>query len=175
MLKPSIQDACNKQINAELFSSYLYLSMAAYFESKDLPGMANWMRVQAQEELVHAMKFFGFVNERRGRVILESIGDPKTDWDSPLQVFEDAYKHECGITGLINGLVDLAVSEKDHATQALLQWFVIEQVEEEASADAVVAKLKMVGDNAMGLMMLDKELSARVFVAADPADPAATG
>ena len=169
MLKPPIQDACNKQINAELFSSYLYLSMAAYFESKDLPGMASWMRVQAQEEVVHAMKFFGFVNERRGRVILKSIGSPKTDWDSPLHVFEAAFKHECGITGLIDNLVDLAVSEKDHATQALLQWFVTEQVEEEATADAVVAKLKMVGDDSMGLIMLDKELGARVFVAADPA------
>ena len=169
MLKSSIQDACNKQINAELFSSYLYLSMAAYFESKDLPGMANWMRVQAQEELVHAMKFFAFINERKGRVILKSIGSPKTDWDSPLQAFEAAYKHECGISGLINNLVDLAISEKDHATQAFLQWFVTEQVEEEASADAIVAKLKMVGDSSMGLIILDQELSARVFVAPAPA------
>jgi ferritin len=168
MLKPSIQDACNKQINAELFSSYLYLSMASYFESKSLPGMASWMRVQAREELAHAMKFFDFVNERSGLVVLKSIGAPKTGWDSPLQAFEDAFKHECGITGLINGLVDLAVSEKDHATQAFLQWFVTEQVEEESTADAIVAKLKMVGDHSMGLVMLDKELAGRVFAAAVP-------
>ena len=165
MLKPSIQDACNKQINAEMFSAYLYLSMASDFDAKDLPGMGSWMRVQAQEEMVHAMKFFNYVNERRGRVILKSIGSPKTEWNSPLQAFEDAFKHECGITGLINNLVDLAVSEKDHATQAFLQWFVTEQVEEEATADSIVAQLKQLGDHSMGLVMLDKELGARVFVA----------
>ncbi len=169
MLKQSIQDAFNKQINAELFSSYLYLSMAADFEARDLPGMANWMRVQAQEELVHAMKFFDFINNRNGRVILKSVGSPKTEWGSPLEMFEDAYKHECGITALINDLTDIAVSEKDHASQTFLQWFVNEQVEEESSADKIVQKLKMIGDNPVGLVMLDTELTARVFT-----PPAAT-
>lgn len=162
-MKPEIQDAFNKQINAELFSSYLYLSMSSYFESKDLPGMAAWMRVQAQEEVIHAMKFFDFINERRGRVILTGIGSPKTEWSSPLEAFEDAFKHECGISARINSLVDLAAEEKDHAAAAFLQWFVTEQVEEESSVDVIASKLRMFGDQPMGLVMLDKELAARVF------------
>jgi ferritin len=162
-MKSAIQDACNKQINAELFSSYLYLSMSSYFESQNLPGMANWMRVQAQEETTHAMKFFDFVNERRGRVVLTGIGSPKTEWASPLEVFEDAFKHECGISARINSIVDIAIAENDHATRAFLEWFVTEQVEEEATADEVVSKLKMFGDNKMGLAMLDKELGGRTF------------
>jgi len=115
MLNPKIEDALNRQINAELFSSYLYLSMSAYFESKSLGGMANWMRIQAQEELLHAMKFYDFINERGGRVVLTEIEAPKTSWDSPLQVFEDTYEHECKVTGLINDLVGLAMAENDHA------------------------------------------------------------
>ncbi|MBN2294957.1 MAG: ferritin [Pirellulales bacterium] len=160
-MKPEIQDAINKQINAELFSSYLYLSMSSYFESKDLPGMASWMRVQAQEEVGHAMKFFDFVNERRGRVILAGIGTPKTDWASPLEAFEDAFKHECGISARIDSLVDIANEHKDHATATFLQWFVTEQVEEEASVDAIAAKLRMFGEHSMGLVMLDRELAGR--------------
>lgn len=163
MLKQSMQDAFNKQINAELFSAYLYLSMSADLEAKNLPGIANWMRVQAQEEMVHAMKFYDFINERNGRVILKSIGSPKTEWDSPLAMFEDAYKHECGISALINELVDLAAAEKDHASHPFLQWFVTEQIEEESSADKIVQKLKLIGDHPMGLVMLDKELAARAF------------
>ena len=162
-MKTEIQDAFNKQINAELFSSYLYLSMSSYFESKDLPGMAAWMRVQAQEEVSHAMKFFDFINERRGRVVLSGIGSPKTDWASPLEAFEDAFKHECGISARIDALVDIAAEQKDHAATAFLQWFVTEQVEEESSVDAIVSKLKMFGDHSMGLVMLDKELQGRVF------------
>ena len=172
MLKPTMQDACNKQINAEMFSAYLYLSMATYFESKDLQGMANWMKVQAQEEMVHAMKFYDFINERRGRVVLTSIGSPKTDWSSPLEAFEDAFKHECGITGRINDLVDLAIEEKDHATQNFLQWFVAEQVEEESSVDAIVSKLKLIGDHSMGLVMLDKELGGRAVAPTGTSEPA---
>ncbi len=171
-MKPEIQEVCNKQINAELFSSYLYLSMSVYFESKDLSGMASWMRVQAQEEVGHAMRFVDFVKERRGRVILTAIGSPKTDWAAPLEAFEDAFKHECGISARIDSLVDIATAEKDHATVAFLQWFVSEQVEEEATVDAIVAKLKMFGDNAMGLVMLDQELGGRVFTAI-PADAGA--
>ncbi len=164
-MNPEIQEAINKQINAELFSSYLYLSMSAYFEFKDLPGMASWMRVQAQEEVGHATKFIDFVKERRGRVILTGIGSPKTDWTSPLEAFEDAFKHECGISARIDSLVDIATAEKDHATTSFLQWFVTEQVEEEATVDAIVAKLKMLGDNSMGLLMLDQELAGRTLTA----------
>jgi ferritin len=163
MVKKKIEAALNKQCNAELYSSYLYLSMSAYFQSINLPGFANWMRVQTQEELVHAMKFYDFINERGGRVTLQKIDSPPTKWASPLNAFESAYKHEQKVTGLINDLVNLAVGEKDHATNIFLQWFVTEQVEEEASADEVVQKLKLVGKDSGGLFMLDGEMGQRVF------------
>ena len=163
MVNQKIQEAFNKQINAELYSSYLYLAMSAYFMSISLTGFANWMRVQAQEELVHAMKFFDFVNERGGRVALGAIDGPPTAWDSPLQAFQDAYDHEQKVTALINGLVDLAIEERDHAANAFLQWFVTEQVEEEASADAVVQQLKLAGGAGGGIFMIDRELGQRVF------------
>jgi len=169
VFKAKIQDAFNKQINAELFSAYLYLSMSAYFESENLAGMANWMRVQAQEELGHAMKFFDFINERDGRVILAQVDAPKTQWDSPLDAFGDAYRHEQKITGLIHELVDLSLSEKDHAANTFLQWFVTEQVEEEASVLTIVDKLKMVGDNSVAVFMLDGELGQRTFSPPAPA------
>jgi ferritin len=171
MMNPKIQEAFNRQLNAELYSSYLYLSMSAYFESLSLRGFANWMRCQAQEELVHAMKFFSFINERGGKVTLVGIETPTTSWDTPLHVFEDTYRHEQKVTALINGLVDLALAEKDHAANAFLQWFVTEQVEEESSADAVVQQLKLAGDAGGGLFMIDRELAARVFTM--PATPAA--
>jgi len=163
MIKEKIQEALNKQLNAELFSSYLYLSMAAYFESINLKGFANWMRVQTQEELVHAMKFYNFIIERGGKAVLSAIEGPPTQWKSPLAVFEHAYKHEQKVTGLINNLVDLSIAEQDHATNNFLQWFVAEQVEEEASADEVVQKIKLMGDATGGLFMLDQELAQRVF------------
>ncbi|MFB0505828.1 MAG: ferritin [Thermodesulfobacteriota bacterium] len=163
MLNKKIQPALNQQLIAELYSSYLYLSMSAYFQSVNLPGFANWMRVQAQEELVHAMKFYDFINERGGRVMLQQIEAPLTEWSSPLDVFENAYKHEQKVTGLINDLVNLAAGERDHATNIFLQWFVTEQVEEEASADEVVQQLKLVGDDSGGLFMLDREMGQRVF------------
>ena len=163
MIKEGIQDALNKQINAELYSSYLYLSMSAYFESINLKGFASWMRVQTQEELVHAMKFYDYLIERGGKVVLSSIESPPTEWPSPLAVFEQAYQHEQKVTGLINELVDLAIAEKDHATNIILQWFVSEQVEEEASADEVVQKIKLMGDARGGIFMLDRELAQRVF------------
>ncbi len=169
MLDEKIQTTLNKQLNAELYSSYLYLSMSGYFLSISLPGFANWMRVQAQEELVHAMKFYDFINERGGRVMLQPVEGPPTEWSSPLDVFENTYKHEQKVTGLINDLVNLAVKEGDHATNIFLQWFVTEQVEEEASADEVVQKLKLMGDAKGGLFMLDREMAARVFT-----PPAAT-
>lgn len=163
MLKEKIQEALNKQLNAELFSSYLYLSMSAYFESINLKGFAHWMRVQTQEELVHVMKYFDFLIERGGKAILSSIESPPTEWASPLAVFEHAYQHEQKVTGLINDLVNLAISEKDHATNNFLQWFISEQIEEEASADEVVQKIKLMGDASGGLFMLDRELAQRIF------------
>lgn len=161
MLSEKMQAALNKQINAELHSAYLYLAMAAYFEHRNLPGFAHWMRLQANEELGHALKFFDFIVERRGRVMLEPVGAVPAEWASSLAVFENALAHERKVTGLIHGLVNLAVEERDHASDSFLQWFVDEQVEEEASADAVVEQLKLAGDSGVALLILDRELGAR--------------
>lgn len=163
MLKKKILKTLNDQINAEMFSSYLYLSMESYFQSISLKGFAAWMRVQAQEEMMHAMKFYDFVNERGGKVTLEAIAKPETTWATPLAAFEAVLKHEEHVTSLINNLVDLAISEKDHASNNFLQWFVAEQVEEEASASEVVEKLRLIQDNPSGLFMVDAELGRRVF------------
>jgi ferritin len=163
MLNNDMEKALNAQVNAEMYSAYLYLSMSAFFQSKSLGGFAGWMRVQAQEEMVHAMKFYDFINERGGRVILDPIEAPPTDWDSPLATFEAVYEHEQKVTGLINELVELALEKHDHATNIFLQWFVSEQVEEEDSANDVVEKIKLVGDAKGGLFMLDRELGQRVF------------
>jgi ferritin len=157
------QEAFNKHLNAELFSAYLYLSMSAYFDAENFPGMANWMRIQAQEEMGHAMKFFDFINDRDGRVLLAAVDCPKTEWPSPVDAFDEALAHEKMITGLINDLVDIAVQTKDHASNTFLQWFVSEQVEEEATAKAIVDKLKMIGDNPVALFMIDEELGRRTF------------
>ncbi len=161
MLSEKMQAAMNKQINAELHAAYLYLAMAAHFEHQNLPGFAHWMRLQANEEVAHAMKFFDFIVERRGRVLLEPIGGVPAAWESPLAVFEAALAHEQKVTSLIHGLVNLAVEERDHASDSFLQWFVDEQVEEEASADAVVEQIKLAGDSGVALFMLDRELGAR--------------
>lgn len=169
MMNQRIQNAFNEQLNAELFSSYLYLSMSASFESWNLGGMASWMRIQAQEELLHAMKFFDFINERGGRVLLDKIKEPKTEWRSPLDAFEDAYEHECKVTGMIHGLVDLSLDEKDHAANTFLQWFVTEQVEEEASTQEIRDKLKLANDNPVALFMIDQELGQRKAPATDTA------
>jgi ferritin len=161
MLSPKVQEALSQQINAELFSEYLYLSMSAYFEAESFKGMAKWMRVQAGEEHTHAMKFYDFVNDRNGRVTLTQIEAPKTQWKSPLDAFEDAYKHEQKVSGLINDLSNLALAEKDHAAHNFLEWFVGEQVEEEANALMIVDQLKLVGDNGTGLYMIDQQLGQR--------------
>lgn len=163
MISKKMEKALNDQINAEAYSAYLYLSMAAYFEAENLPGLASWMRIQTQEETVHALKFFDFVNERRGRIVLKAIDQPPKEWESPLAAFEAAFEHEQLVTGRINDLVNLAVQEKDHATNAFLQWFVNEQVEEETSVDTIVQMLKM-GEKAPGAMfMIDRELGQRTF------------
>lgn len=161
MLSQKLQDAFNKQINAELFSSYLYLSMSAHFDNRDLKGMAHWMRLQSGEETAHAMRFFDFINDRSGRVTLAAIEAPKAEWKSPLEAFEDAYKHELKITGMINELMTLVAIEKDGAGHDFLEWFCREQVEEEAAAELIVSQLKLVGDNGIGLYLLDQQLGQR--------------
>lgn len=161
MISVKMQKALNKHLNEELFSSYLYLSMAAYFESKNLKGFATWMKIQSQEEYMHGMKFYDFINQVGGKVTLTQINAPKTSWKNIMEVFIETLAHEKYITDLINKLVDLAILEKDHATNNFLQWFVNEQVEEVATAEDLVNKLEMIGDNKNGLFMLDRELGSR--------------
>jgi len=161
MMTNKMEKALNEQINEELYSAYLYLSMSAWFESQNLPGFASWMKVQAREENTHAMKFFEFIHERRGRVTLKAIQEPDKAWKSPLAAFEAALEHEQYITGRIDDLVNLAVAEKDHATGGLLQWFVKEQVEEEATADRIVQMLKMAANAPGALLMLDHQMGER--------------
>jgi len=168
MISKKMEDAFNDQIAAEYYSAYLYLSMSAYFESVDLPGFANWMRVQYQEETSHAEKIFDYVHERDGRVTVKAFDAPPAEWKSTLEVLEETYKHEQKVTGMINDLTELAISEKDHASQIFLQWFVNEQVEEEASAKAIIQQLKLVDDSRAGLYQLDRELGQRTFT--PPAD-----
>lgn len=163
MLDNEMINAINKQMNAELYSAYLYLSMGAYFESKDLSGFASWMRVQAQEELTHAMKFYDYLVTRGSRIKLTEIIAPPTEWESAVAVFEHVYQHEQMVTGLINELVELAISLSDHATHNFLQWYVAEQVEEEESSSGVLGKVKLAGDSSSGMLMLDSELGQRVF------------
>jgi len=163
MMKAKMNEAINKQINEEAFSSYLYLSMSAWFERQNLKGFANWMKVQAQEEAVHAKIFFNHIVERGGEVKLMAIAAPKTEWASPLEAFKDTLEHEKHITSCIHGLMDLALEEKDHAAAIKLQWFVNEQVEEEANAEELLAKVEMIGESKNGIFMMDRELQARVF------------
>ncbi|WP_319777519.1 ferritin [Maridesulfovibrio sp.] len=160
-----IEKALNEHLNAEMYSAYLYLAMSAYFSEIGLDGFATWMRVQAQEEQFHAMKFYDYINERGGRVLLTAIEAPKTEWDSPLACIEAVLEHEKHVTSLINNLVDLAIQEKDHATNIFLQWFVSEQVEEEDNVNAVLNKLRLLNGEGNGMFILDKELSTRVFTA----------
>ena len=160
-ISTKMAEAINKQINNELFSGYLYLSAAIYLESKNFDGMANWMKLQAKEEFGHGMKFYSYIMDRGGIVNLMNIDTPKSDWKSPLEVFEYAYGHEKKITEMIGGLVEIAKSENDVATLEMLNWFVKEQVEEEASASKITDKLKLVGDNAGGLFIIDGELGRR--------------
>jgi ferritin len=161
MLSVKIQEALNRQLNAELYSSYLYISMNAYFKSINLDGFANWMHFQAQEELTHAMKFYDFIISRGGRVKLAQVEAPPSDWASPLAVFEATLQHEQKVTGLINDLVELALGERDHATNIFLQWFVTEQVEEEENVGGVLEQLKLMGEAKGGLFMIDRELAKR--------------
>lgn len=161
MMGEQMIQALNKQLNAEMYSAYLYLSMSAWFESQNLPGMAKWMRVQAGEEQGHAMKFFDYVVSRNAKIALAEIDAPPAKWTSPLGVFENALKHEQKVTGMINDLAAQAEKEKDRATINFLQWFITEQVEEEANATKIVETLKMVKDSAGGLLQIDHQLGKR--------------
>lgn len=163
MISQKLQDAINYQINRELFSEYYYLSMASYFNSTGLSGFENFFLIQVEEERFHAMKMYNFLNERGGRVCLQAIEAPKTEFKSPIEVFELAYDHEKLVSKLINELMDLAIKENDHAAKNHLNWFVEEQVEEEASMDTILNKLKLIGGEGHGLLMLDNELSNRIF------------
>lgn len=160
-MNQELEEALNEQINEELGSYYIYLSMQAYFASESLDGFATWMELQAQEEVEHAMRIFRFLNDRGGRVKLQPIEEPKSDWGSPLEAFKDAYEHEQYISKKINELVDLAEEKDDKATLRMLDWFVEEQVEEEASTGAIVDKLEMVNGSPSGLLALDKAMEGR--------------
>ena len=161
MLNKKVQDAINTQIKNELYSSYLYLSMAAHYEAANLPGFASWMRVQSQEEVTHAMKFYDYVNDRGGRVTLYAIDQPPSEWKSSLELFQQVLEHEQKVTGMINQLYELALAEKDFPTQVMLQWFITEQAEEEKNASFVVAELKMIEERGTSILFLDKQLGKR--------------
>jgi ferritin len=161
MFSQAVSKAMNDQIQAELYSAYLYLAMSAHFEAENMPGFAHWMQLQANEEMEHAMKFYGFIQDRGGRVVLQAIQQPQTTFDSPLSIFEQAYAHEQKVTALINSIYDVARQENDYASQTFLNWFVDEQVEEEKNASQIVDTLRMVGDSPAALFMLDRQLGAR--------------
>ncbi len=163
MISKKLEDAINYQINRELFSEYYYLSMASYFNSVGLSGFENFFLVQVEEERFHAMKMYGFLNEKGGQVTLAAIEAPKTEFKSALEVFELAYEHEKLVSKLINDLMDLAIAENDHAAKNHLNWFVDEQVEEEASMETILNKLKLISGEGHGLLMLDNELATRSF------------
>lgn len=157
----AMQDAMNEQINKEFFSSYLYLSMAAYFEDKNLMGFAHWMRLQADEESEHAMKFYNHILDAGGRVYLKAIDAPQTDWKSNLEVVEQVAEHEAKVTASIHSLYELALKEKDYPAQVMLHWFINEQVEEEKNAAELVAKLRLIEERGTAVLMLDHRLSKR--------------
>jgi ferritin len=162
-MKKKMEEALNRQVNAEMYSSYLYLAMESYFQSVSLTGFAKWMRGQVQEEMFHGMKIYDYVHERGGRAQFEAIAKPQTQWDSPLAAFEHILAHEESVTELINNLIDVALDVRDHAAKAFLNWFITEQVEEEATVGEIVARLRLIGDDSSGLFLLDSELSKRVF------------
>lgn len=165
MLSPKVEEALNKQLNEELFSAYLYQSMAAYFEASGLDGMASWMDVQKDEEMFHARKFYDYINERSGRVRLQALAAPKIDWEGPKDIFSDALAHEQHITRCITDLYYLARDERDPMTEVFLQWFITEQAEEEDSVQKVLDKLELVKEARNGIFLMDRELSKRATLA----------
>jgi len=164
MLSSKVEKALNLQLNAEMYSAYLYLSMSAFCASRNLSGFANWMRVQFEEEQAHALKLYQYILDRDGRVILSTIETPPYEWKDIIDVFEKVQDHEGTVTASINNLLDLALEEKDHATATMLQWFVTEQVEEEANVSDLLDQLKLVEGKGAGLFMLDREAKSRQFV-----------
>jgi ferritin len=164
MIKKEVLDALNAQINAETYSAYMYLSMAAYFENMGLSGFANWMKVQYQEESAHALKFFNYVVERGGKVELKAVDQVPVDFNGIVDVYEKTLTHEIHVTDLINNLMDVAVKANDHAAQSFLKWFVDEQVEEEANVEKILSTLKLINGQGNGIFMMDRELGQRVFV-----------
>jgi ferritin len=168
-LNKNVEAILNNQINKEFWSAYFYLSMSNYLNANGMSGFANWMKVQFEEETSHAMKMMVFVNERGGRVILEPIAEVPSEWEGVLNIYEETLRHEEVVTGLINECVNVAIEEKDHATVNFLQWFVDEQVEEEAGVSEIIDQLKMIGCQGNGLYMIDKEFKSRVFVDATKA------
>ncbi len=164
MIKKEVEVALNEQINAEFKSAYLYLSMSSYFQATGLSGCANWMRVQYQEELAHATRFFDYVNERGGRVRLSPIAEVEVEFSGIVDVFEKTLEHEQVVTGMIDRLMDIAIKESDHATKSFLQWFVDEQVEEEANVGLILNNLSLINGEGQGLLMMDREMRTRVFV-----------
>jgi ferritin len=161
MISKAMQDAINEQINKELYSSYLYLSMAAYFEDKNLPGFAKWMHIQEGEEREHAMKLYAFLVDRGGRVLLRPIGAPETEWKGSLELFKQVASHEAAVTASIHSLYELALKEKDYPAQMMLQWFITEQVEEEKNAGEIVQQLELVEARGTAVLMLDHRLGKR--------------
>jgi len=170
MINPKVRDIMNQQIKNELESYYIYLSMASYFHSLNLEGMAHWMRCQAHEETIHAMKFFDHIIDRNGEVELLDLKQLKTSWKSPLEAWDDAYEHEQFISGKINDIMKVVRAEADFPAEPMVNWFVNEQIEEEASTSKVAEELRMVGESKEGLLMLDRELAARPFPAGSPFD-----
>lgn len=164
MIKKEVLDAINEQINAEAYSAYMYLSMAAYFEDMGLSGFANWMKVQYQEESAHALKFFNYLTERNGKVVLKAIGQVPVDFGGIVDVFEKTLVHENHVTDLINNLMNIAMAANDHASQSFLKWFVDEQVEEESNVQKILDTLKLINGQGNGIFMMDRELGQRVFV-----------
>lgn len=164
MIKPKLVEAISKQVNAELYSAYLYLAMSAWADRKGLKGFANWLHVQYQEETAHGLHLYQFILERGAQPSFYAIEKPQTEWESPKAVFEHVAAHEAHVTALIDELATLAMQEKDHAMYMYVQWYVNEQVEEEANADNILSKLALIGDNSGLLLTLDTELAARVFV-----------
>ncbi len=168
MISKKLEEAVNAQIQAEMYSANLYLSMSAYFRSKGLDGFAHWMYIQYQEEMFHAMKFFNYLFSRGGRAEIREMEKPATDFDSPRDVYEKALKHEQLVTSLINNLHEIAIEENDYAFQAFNQWYIDEQVEEEESAQGIIDKLDLAGEG--GIYWVDKELAARTFTPTNPGE-----
>jgi ferritin len=158
-MNKQVLDGLNKQLNMEFASAYVYLAMSSYFENIDLEGFSEWFKVKAHEEMFHAMKIYTYIGDRRGERDLTTINLPVKTWKSPVAAAEDAYKHECKVSESIHTVVDVARQHHDHSTEAFLHWFVMEQIEEEAEADRILQKAKMVADNPSGLFMLDNYMA----------------